>query len=78
MIEILNWVGCLFLAACGIPLAAVAFKNKRIEIDTLFLLLWTLGELFVMIYVVSKGELALSINYVVNLLALSVVWRYKE
>lgn len=72
-----NYIGNFLLALCSVPLAYSAWKNGRINIPFLFLAMWTLGEMLVFIYVMSRGEWALAMNYLANILLLSVVWQYR-
>ena len=76
--EGLNWAGNILLAVCGIPLAYGAWRDKGIDINFYFLLAWTLGEVCVALYVLSLGETALTLNYICNIIALTVVWNYRR
>jgi uncharacterized protein with PQ loop repeat len=77
MIE-LGWIGSFCLAICGLPLAIEVFKSKNAShVNGLFLLLWTLGEIFTLAYVVYNRDYPLILNYLVNLLTLIVVIYYK-
>jgi len=76
--EVINWVANGALAVCGVPLAYKAWKEKGIEINAAFLSLWTIGELGVVAYVISKQEWALTMNYVCNIICIMVVWFYRR
>jgi len=75
--EILSWIGSFLLAICGAPIAYDAYKNKRSDISTAFIMLWFFGELFTLIYVVYKQENALTFNYFSNIMFIGVVIYYK-
>lgn len=74
----IGWLGNMLLAICGIPLAYEAWKNKTIKINFWFLLVWTLGELLVLVHVIRLGDYPLILNYVANVLLLFIVWRYYD
>lgn len=73
---IIGIIGAILLAGCGIPLMLDAIAYKHIEINTVFLLMWTLGEIFTLLYV--WGDVILMLNYGINILCLIPVWWYKE
>lgn len=75
--ETIAWIGSLCLALCGLPMAIEAFKNKRIKINGYFLLLWFIGEVATLIYVVYKREQALSLNYISNIIFILVILKYR-
>lgn len=75
--EIFSWTGSILLALCGLPLAIDAVKSKQVNISTMFLLMWGLGEVFTLVYVIYKQENALTFNYVSNIIFLSIVSYYK-
>lgn len=75
MVDFIGLAGSILLAICALPLAVEAIANKSISINARFLLIWTLGELFTMVYV--WGDWILMINYGVNIILLIPVWKYK-
>ena len=75
--EILAIIGSILLAACGAPLALDAIKHKRSDIPSLFLIMWGLGEVFTAIYVIYKGENALTLNYISNIIFIVPVAYYR-
>ena len=80
MIEALAWVGGVFLAICGVPLAVQTYRDGHAnEINHVFLWLWLLGEIFVLIYVISLLDYPLIFNYGANtIILLYIVWvKYK-
>lgn len=76
--EVIGYIGNISLALCGVPLAYRAFKDKAIDISFWFLVLWTVGEIFTLLYVLTLKDFPLALNYSVNLLCLSIVWRYRN
>ena len=77
MMEIISWIGSILLAICGLPLAYDAYKTKTSNISTIFLVLWGLGELFTLIYVIAKEENALTFNYFSNIVFIGIIVYYK-
>lgn len=75
--ETIAWIGSLCLTLCGLPMTIETFKNKRIKINDYFLLLWFIGEVATLIYVVYKREHALSLNYISNILFILVILKYR-
>lgn len=76
--ELMGWIGSTLLALCAVPLCWEAVWNKTIDINTVFLGVWTLGEIFCYIYVVDKQDWPLTFNYFSNILLLIPVWYYKK
>lgn len=76
--EVVGWIGAICLALCGIPLARKTIVDGHADgVDLSFLLLWTVGEILGLIYVLALGSWPLIANYVVNVLACIVILRYK-
>jgi len=75
--EIFGTTGALFLALCTLPLSYTAIKSGKSEINSGFLYLWTLGELFTLIYLLYIGESIIIWNYIANLVLLIPVILYK-
>lgn len=72
------WLGSILLAICGAPLAYRAYKDGHSDgVDTLFLVIWGLGELFTLSYVLYNFDLPLILNYGLNLFFIGVVVKYK-
>jgi hypothetical protein len=42
-----------------------------------FLLLWSLGEVFTLIYILPKADIPLLLNYSANIIFLIIIWKYK-
>lgn len=75
MVDAIGIAGSVLLALCAVPLVWEALIKRSIRMNSAFLTIWTLGELFTFIYV--YGDWILMLNYGANLLLLAVVWRYK-
>jgi uncharacterized protein with PQ loop repeat len=75
---LIAWIGAFFLALCGLPQAALCWKNGNARgMDPYFLAMWLMGELLMFAYVVYLGDWPLTVNYGLNLVVLLVIWRYK-
>lgn len=78
MMEIIGWFGAVFLAICGLPQAWLSYKQGHSEgVSKHLLLLWSLGEILTLIYVLPKFDWPLIFNYGTNLFSLSVIVYYK-
>lgn len=76
--QLVGWLSGILLALCGLPLAYQAWRDGHSRsISNSFLVLWFLGEVFALIYVVSKSDYPLIFNYLWNIIFLVVVIRYK-
>ena len=71
----LAYIGSIALAVCALPLAYSAWKNECDDTNLGLLVLWTIGEICLAIS--YYHDPALMLNYVTNLAALAVVWRYR-
>lgn len=76
--EIIGWIGSIFLALCSVPLAWESYKQKHSDgISNAFLTMWLVGELLTAAYVLPKQDYPLLLNYGLNIVCLIVVVRYK-
>lgn len=76
--EIIGWIGAILFSVCGLPQAWQCAKDGHARgLNWAFLLLWLGGEIFTIIYIWDKPDLPLKVNYMVNLLYLIVMIRYK-
>lgn len=76
--DFLGWIGALLLAFCGLPQAVESWRTKSSEGVTWGLLvMWGLGEILTLIYVMPKMDMPLLFNYSANILFLSVITYYK-
>jgi uncharacterized protein with PQ loop repeat len=80
MIETIGWISAACFALCGLPQAIKSYKDGNSDgIAALMLWLWTIGEVLAIWYVLGKHgmDLPLLTNYVVNLIFLTIILRYK-
>ena len=76
--EIVGWIGSILFAVCGIPQAVKSYKEKHSDgVSLSFILLWLFGEIFSLIYVMGKDLPPILCNYVVNLVCIFIILRYK-
>lgn len=78
--ESIGMVGGILLALCGFPQAYKVYKEKNARgISGLFLLMWWLGEVLTLIYLLKDNIMTgpLFVNYVSNVLCTSVISYYK-
>ena len=69
-------IGSFCLSVCAIPLAWTSWREKTSKgVPTMFLVLWTIGEIALLVEYYQ--EIPLVVNYLINLVCLAVVWRYK-
>lgn len=78
MIETIGWMGAICFAFCALPQAIQSFRTKSSQgINGYFLLLWVVGEVLTLIYILGTTvQLPLVFNYVFNLACLAVIVRY--
>lgn len=78
MIDIVGYVGAACLALCAAPQAIKSFKDKRtVGISIWFLLLWYVGEILTLIYIVSTTmQIPLVINYIFNIVCITIIIFY--
>jgi len=75
---IIGWIGAISFSICGIPQAWMCFKNKHADgMSMYYLLLWLIGEICTIVYVVPTGNMPLISNYIFNLVVLLIILRYK-
>jgi uncharacterized protein with PQ loop repeat len=76
---IIGWTGSILFSVCGAPQAIKTWKDGHAKgLDLYFLLLWTGGEVFTLTAVLLENASAyLVCNYLINLVWLLVMWRYK-
>ena len=76
--ELLGWVGSIMLSICGLPQAYESYKNKNSDgINWGFILLWLIGEVLVVFYVLYKKEYPLVFNCALNIVLASIIMYYK-
>ena len=76
--DFIGYFGSICLAICGLPQCILSIKQGHSEgISVGFLLLWSLGEVFTLLYVIPKSDLPLLLNYSANIIFLTIIWKYK-
>lgn len=78
LLEIIGWIGAMCLAMCGVPQALITLRDKNSEGNSWgMLLLWGFGEILAFFYVMDQLDLALALNYGVNILVVGIMLWYK-
>lgn len=78
VVEFNAYLGAIFLALCGLPMAWRSFKDGHSHgVDGLFLIFWTLGEILTLTYVLYNWDVPLILNYGVNLIFIGIVVYFK-
>lgn len=69
IIESVGWLGFMLLALCGVLQLLTTIKTKTFDgLSISFVIVWFVGEVFALIYVISKGfSFSLLLNYAVNM-----------
>lgn len=76
--ETIGWIGSILLAFCGLPQAIESYKTKSSDGLTWgFLIMWGLGELFTIVYIIPKWHWPLIFNYTANIIFISIIVYYK-
>ena len=76
--ELIGWLSTICFSLCAMPQVIRCFKNKHgRDIPWDLTIIWTLGEIFAIIYVLPIRDYPLLCNYFLNLLLLSIIIYYK-
>lgn len=76
--EYIGWIGSILLAFCGLPQAIESYKTKNSDGLTWgFLIMWGVGELFTIVYIIPKWHWPLIFNYTANIIFISIILYYK-
>jgi len=76
--ETIGWIGSILFAICGLPQAIQCAKDGHSRgLNWFFLLCWLFGELFTLAYIIPKNDYPLIFNYILNLVFLVIMIRYK-
>jgi len=76
--ELFGWLGGIAFAVCGIPQSYKSYIDGNSNgLAFSFILLWLLGELFTIIYILPTGSLPLYFNYGGNLIFVLIILKYK-
>lgn len=71
-------IGSILLALCGLPETIRTIKNKRCDIGYIMLFSWLGGELCLTIFAINCEQYILLINYLTNIFFISIMLAYKE
>ena len=76
--EYIGWIGGILLAFCGLPQAWESYKTKSSDGLTWgFLIMWGVGELFTIVYIIPKWHWPIIFNYTANFIFLLIIIYYK-
>jgi uncharacterized protein with PQ loop repeat len=76
--ETIGWLGAILFAICGLPQAWQCAKDGHSRgLNWFFLAAWLGGEILTIIYIWPKQDYPLLFNYLLNLVFLGVMIRYK-
>lgn len=76
--EYIGWIGGILLAFCGLPQAIESYKTGKSDGLTWgFLIMWGIGELFTIVYIIPKWHWPLIFNYTANIIFISIITYYK-
>ena len=76
--EYIGWIGSILLAFCGLPQAIESYKTKSSAgLTWSFLIMWGVGEIFTVIYIIPKWHWPLIFNYTANIIFISIIVYYK-
>lgn len=76
--ETIGWIGSILLAFCGLPQAIESFKTKNSDgLTWSFLIMWGMGEIFTVIYIIPKWHWPLIFNYTANIMFVGIILYYK-
>jgi len=78
-VELLGWVGATLLAVCATPQACMSLRQRHSDgISMLSLILWGLGDILMLIYVILHSASApLIFNYVANIFLMGIILFFK-
>lgn len=78
LLEVVGWAGSVLLAFCGLPQAVESCRRgSSAGVTWGLLLMWGVGEVLTLMYVLPKMELPLLFNYAANIVFISVIAYYK-
>ena len=79
IVELIGYVGAACFAICAVPQALASWRQGHSNgISWMFLLLWTVGEVLTLAYIVATtAQPPLLINYTANLLCLCTILWYR-
>jgi len=75
--ETIGYLGGLLLSICGIPEVIRTIKDNKCHLGWSMLVLWTLGELFMIVYAFYLWNGPLIMNYTFNFFVVTIMLIYK-
>jgi uncharacterized protein with PQ loop repeat len=75
--EMIGYLGSLLLTVCGIPEVIRTIKDNKCHLGWSMIVLWSLGEVFMVVYAFYLGNGPLIMNYVFNFFVVGVMLFYK-
>jgi uncharacterized protein with PQ loop repeat len=75
--ETIGYLGSLLLTVCGIPEVIRTIKDNKCHLGWSMIVLWTLGEIFMMSYAFYLVNGPLIMNYVFNFFVVGILLFYK-
>jgi uncharacterized protein with PQ loop repeat len=79
-IETIGWIAGILFACCGIPQSFLSYKEGNSKgISHLMIWMWFIGEILMLVYILIKvgQDGPLMLNYILNILSLLFIIRYK-
>tara|TARA_R110002020_G_scaffold373294_1_gene584731 strand:+ start:345 stop:587 length:243 start_codon:yes stop_codon:yes gene_type:complete len=73
----IGWLSAILLATCGIPELIKAINGNKIEAGWELLIMWFLGEVFGLIYVMPLNKTPLVLNYMFNTIVVGALIYFK-
>lgn len=78
MLEMIGWLGSIFLALCAVPQLIKSYNEGHADgLSWGLLSLWLIGEALTLVYVFPKADWPLIFNYGVNIALLLVIMKIK-
>lgn len=75
--ETIGWISSLLLGGCAFFEVIHTVRKGRNDSSWLFLLSWYFGEIGFLIYVFPKMDLPLLANYLLNIVLITILLKYK-
>ena len=76
--EDIGYISTICLGLCSFPLVVKTIRDGHCKgLSFLALLLWLIGEVTGVIYVIPLGKLPLLINYMFNTINVAIIFVYK-
>ena len=73
----IGWIAGVCFSLCAVPLVYDAIKAGHTDLNIVTLLLWTVGELGMLIDTWKFRHWPSRFNYIFNLVCLIIIWSYR-